>query len=114
MNRAGLSYKIRSGYRYGEWRFPFDIEYVFKGEKRTEVTIGVEKQFDKLRANYKVIIGERLDLGLDVNYSLNKWLMLSGGYAIYNKRNLHAERLTPSLENGSIYHDFYLRASLTY
>jgi len=114
MNRTGLSYKIRSGYRFGEWRFPIAFEYMFKGENRTEVSFGVEKQFNKLRTNYEVIIGKRLELGLDISYALSKWFMISGGYALYDKRNLHGERLIPSLENGSTYHDIYFRASLTY
>ena len=114
MNRSGLSYKIRSGYRFGEWRFPFAVEYGFEGEKRTEFTFGAEKGFEKITAAFEAIIGKRLDLALDVSYRQNKWLMLSGGYALYDQRNLHGERLIPSLEHGSVYHDFYLRASLTY
>ena len=114
MNRDGLSYKIRSGYRFGEWRFPFAVEYGFEGEKRTEFTFGAEKGFEKITAAFEAIIGKRLDLALDVSYRQSKWLMLSGGYALYDKRNLHGERLIPSLEHGSVYHDFYLRASLTY
>ena len=114
MNRSGLSYKVRSGYRSGAWRFPFALEYVFEGEKRTEFTFGAEKGFEKITAAFEAIIGKRLDLALDVSYRQSKWLMLSGGYALYDKRNLHGERLIPSLEHGSVYHDFYLRASLTY
>jgi hypothetical protein len=114
MNRAGLSYKIRTGYRWGEWRFPFALEYVFEGEKRTEVTFGAEKQFGKLTPAFEAIVGKRLDLALDVSYRQNRWFMISGGYALYDQRNLHGERLIPSLEHGATYHDFYLRASLTY
>ena len=114
MNRSGLSYKIRSGYRFGEWRFPFALEYVFEGEKRTEVGFGAEKQFDNLTTAFEAIIGKRLEFAMDVSYRQSKWLMISGGYALYDERNLHGERLIPSLEHGSTYHDFYLRASLTY
>ena len=114
MNRDGLSYKIRSGYRFGEWRFPFAVEHVFEGEKRTEVGFGAEKQFDNLTTAFEAIIGKRLEFAMDVSYRQSKWLMISGGYALYDERNLHGERLIPSLEHGSTYHDFYLRASLTY
>ena len=114
MNRSGLSYKVRSGYRSGAWRFPFALEYVFEGEKRTEFTFGAEKQFDKLTTAFEAIIGKRLEFAIDVSYRQNKWFIISGGYALYDQRNLHGERLIPSLEHGSAYHDFYLRASLTY
>lgn len=114
MNRSGLSYKIRSGNRLAEWRFPFALEYVFEGEKRTEFTFGAEKRFEKITAAFGAIIGKRLDLALDLSYRQSKWLMLSSGYALYDQRNLHGERLIPSLEHGATYHDFYLRASLTY
>jgi len=114
MNRSGLSYKIRSGYRFGEWRFPFAVEYGFEGEKRTEFTFGAEKGFEKITAAFEAIIGKRLEFAMDVSYRQSKWLMISGGYALYDQRNLHGERLIPSLEHGSVYHDFYLRASLTY
>ncbi len=114
MNRDGLSYKIRSGYRFGEWRFPFAVEHVFEGEKRTEVGFGAEKQFDKLTTAFEAIIGKRLEFAMEVSYRQSKWLMISGEYALYDERNLHGERLIPSLEHGSVYHDFYLRASLTY
>jgi len=48
MNRSGLSYRIRSGYRFADWRLPFAVEYKFEGEKRTEVSLGAEKHFYKL------------------------------------------------------------------
>jgi len=67
MNRSGLSYKIRSGYRFGEWRFPFAVEYGYEGEKRTEFTFGAEKGFEKITAVFEAIIGKRLDLALDVS-----------------------------------------------
>lgn len=114
MNRDGLSYKIRSGYRNGSWRFPFAVERIFEGEKRTEVSFGAERRFEKLTATVEAIVGQRLDLAVNAKYFANKWLMLSGGYGLYNKQNLYGERVIPSLENGSAYHDLNFRVSLIY
>ena len=114
MNRAGLSYKIRSGYRWQEWRFPFALEHVFEGEKRTELSFGAEKSFGKTTPMIEATIGKRLELTLDMSYRQNRWLMFTGGYALYDQRNLHGERFIPSLENGPTYHEFYLKTSVIY
>ncbi len=114
LTRAGLSYKIRSGYRYDSWRFPVAVEYVFEGESRTEISFGAENQFGDLSAKLQTIIGRKFELELELDYRFNDWFLLSGGYALYDKNNLHGERLIPSLQYGSTYHDIYLRASLVY
>ena len=114
MTRSGLSHKVRSAYRSGSWRFPFAVEHVFEGNRRTEVSFGAEKQYERVEYGLTAIIGKQLEMELDVGYRLDKWFLISAGYALYDVRNLHGERLIPSLEHGSTYHDFYLRASLTY
>ncbi|MBT4053066.1 MAG: SDR family oxidoreductase [Bacteroidetes Order II. Incertae sedis bacterium] len=93
MNRSGLSYKIRSGYRSGEWRFPFAIEYVFEGEKRTEFTVGAEKEFEKITAGFEATVGRHFEFAFDASYRHNERFIISGGYALYDQRNLHGERL---------------------
>ena len=114
MNRDGLSYKVRSAYHDKSWRFPIAVEYVFEGESRTELSIGAESQWKNLSAMLQTIIGKKFELELELGYRLNDWFLLSGGYALYDKNNLHGERLTPSLQYGSTYHDIYLKASLVY
>lgn len=114
MTRSGLSYKVRSGYRMGEWRFPFAVEHVFEGDDRTEVTLGAEKEFEKFTAAFETTLGERFECAMDVSYRQSKRVTVSGGYALYDQRNLHGERLIPSLEGGSIYHDFHAGVSLAY
>ncbi len=114
MTRSGLSHKVRSAYRSGSWRFPFAVEHVFEGNRRTEVSFGAEKRCERVGYGLTAIIGKQLEIELDVSYRLDKWFLISAGYSLYDVRNLHGERLIPSLEHGSAYHDFYLRASLTY
>jgi hypothetical protein len=114
MNRDGLSYQIRSGYNLGEWRFPFAVEHVYEGKKRTEISFGAEKQFDKLTTTFEATVGKRLEFAIDVSYRQNEWFMISGGYELYDKRNLHGERLIPRMEHGPVNHQLYLKASLIY
>ena len=83
-------------------------------ESETKVSFGAEKRCERVGYGLTAIIGKQLEIGLDVSYRLDKWFLISAGYALYDVRNLHGERLIPSLEHGSTYHDFYLRASLTY
>jgi len=114
MNRSGLSYQIRTGYKLGEWRFPFAVEHVYEGEKRTEFSFGAEKQFDKLTTTFESIVGKRLEFAMDVSYRQNEWFMISGGYSLHDKRNLHGERLISSMEHGAVNHQLNLIASLVY
>ena len=73
-----------------------------------------EKEFEKISAAIETTVGNQLELALDASYRQNKWFMISGGYSLYDERNLHGERLIPSLEHGSVYHEFNLRVSLLY
>jgi len=114
MTRSGLSQKVRSAYRSGSWRFPFAVEHVFEGNRRTEVSFGAEKRYERMGVGLTAIVGKQIEVEFDVAYRLDKWFLISAGYALYDVRNLHGERLIPSLEHGSTYHDFYLRASLIY
>lgn len=114
MNRDGLSYKVRSAYRDESWRFPIAVEYVFEGESRTELSIGAESQWENFSAMLQTIIGKKVELELELGYRFDEWFLLTGGYALYDVNNLHGERLIPSLEHGSTYHDAYLRVSLVY
>ncbi len=114
MTRDGLSYKVRSGYRYESWRFPIAVEHVFEGKKRTEVSVGAEKQLEKLSVAVETIIGKELELELELSYRFNDWVRFTSGLALYDANNLHGERLIPSLQYGSKYHDVYIRASLAY
>lgn len=114
ITRDGLSYKIRSGFRYDSWRFPVAVEYVFEGSKRMEVTIGAETAFEKFNAAVETIIGKQLEVELELSYRYSRWLLLAGGYALYNVNNLHGERQIPSLQHGPAYHEIYLRGSLVY
>ncbi len=114
MTSSGLSYKVRSAYSSGSWRFPIALEHVYEGDRRTEVSFGGEKQSARIGYGFKIIVGKQLEMELDVRYRFDKRLLVSAGYGLYDVRNLHGERLIPSLEHGSTFHDLYLRAALIY
>lgn len=114
MTRSGLSYKFSSGYRWGSWRFPVGVERIFEGESRTELSLGGENGAERLGYGFNVVLGKQVEVELEGRYSLDDRFVLSGGYALYDVRNLHGERLIPSLEHGSRFHEFYIRGSLVY
>jgi len=114
MNRQGISYKINSGYRYQEWRFPVSVEYIYEGESQKEITLGAQKKSDKLTSSFEMILGNVFEFSLDASYNLNNKIILSSGYELYNRGNLHGERLIPSLEHGAKFHSIYLKASFAY
>ena len=114
MTRSGLSYRVRSGYQTGAWRFSVAVERVFEGDERTEVSLGVERRTTLLGLAVEATLGEQIELGLEGSYRLNDRLIVSGGYALYDSRNLRGERLIPSLESGARYHDLYVKMSLVY
>ena len=114
MTRSGLSYRVRTGYRTGSWRFPLAVERVFEGDKRTEVSIGAERGLERMHLRARATVGEGIGVALGADYRIRERIDLSAGYALYDSRNLLGERLIPSLEHGSKYHDFFLRLSLAY
>ena len=114
MTRSGLSYKFSSGYRWGSWRFPFAVERVFEGASRTEFSLGGENNAERLGYGFNVVLGKQLEIELEGRYRLDDRIVLAGGYALYDVRNLHGERLIPSLEHGARFHEFYVRGSLVY
>lgn len=114
MTRAGLSYKVRSGYSYESWRFPIAVEHVVEGSKRTEVSLGAEKTLNRVSAITGVVVGQAVEFDLELSYRLDECILLSAGYTLYDVNNLHGERLIPSLEHGSKYHEAFVRISLLY
>ncbi len=114
MTRSGLSYRVGSGLRTGPWRFPVAVEHVFQGEARTELSIGAEKQLGRSELRSRATVGEGFGMALGVDYQLRDRIALSAGYALYDSRNLLGERLIPSLENGTRYHDFFVRLAFAY
>jgi len=114
MTRSGLSYRVRTGYRTGDWQFPLAVERVFEGDKRTEVSIGAERGLERMHVRARATVGEGIGVALGAGYRIRDGVDLSAGYALYDSRNLLGERLIPSLENGSRYHDLFLRASFAY
>jgi hypothetical protein len=114
MTTAGLSHKVRTGFRYGPWRFPIDLEHVYAGETRTEVTVGAERRIGRFFASTAVTVGNVVEPRFDLRYRAHRNLQLSGGYTYYNPNNLNGERHIPSLENRSDFHEVYVGIAVVY
>ncbi len=114
MNAAGLSYQLSTGYRRGRWRIPVAVERVFHGRTRTEFTVGGEWGPGPYHFGTRVTVGERLGAAISVDRRFGDRFLVSGGYALYDTRNLFGERMIPSLESGPRYHDVFVRLGLVY
>jgi len=114
MNRDGLSYRVRVGYRRGGWRFPVAVERLYKGRTRTEASVGLEHSDERMEAGAEITLGKQLGLSVRVAYELRGRVSLTGGYALYDRRNLRGERLIPSLEHGPRYQNLFVGLRLSY
>jgi hypothetical protein len=114
MNRDGLSLKVRSGYGRGAWRFPVSVERIIEGVTTTEVGAGVQRRGTPFGFDVHLTAGRRLEGQFLVRYLLRLALELSGGYTLFDQRNLSGARLIPSLQGGSVYHGVHVRLAFLY
>lgn len=114
MTTAGVSYRVNAGYRRGRWRFPVAVEHVMKGLARTEVSLGGEWGPAPYYLATRLTLGEQVEAAASVNRLIRDRFLVSAGYTLYDTRNLHGERMIPSLESGPRYHDVFLRVGVVY
>ena len=114
MTRRGLSYRVRTGYHTGPWRVPLAVERVFEGDAATEVTIGVERNLSRTYLRARATVGDGFGLAAEADYRVKERVALTAGYALYDSDNMLGERMIPSLEGGSRYHDLFVRVSFAY
>ena len=69
-SRRGISYKLRSGYRWHRWTFPFAVEHVTKGDMTTEGTLGVRYDADQYAVTFTSIVGRSGGAGVEFDYYL--------------------------------------------
>ncbi len=114
MNTAGLSYKIRSGYNYGAWRWPVALEFVYSGDSRAELFVGAERVLFGTFVSLGMTVGEVIAPQLDLHYGVHDNVRLTAGYSYYNRKNLRGERSIPSLEHGDGFHEVYAGVAVVY
>jgi hypothetical protein len=90
------------------------VERVFKGDARTELTVGAEWGPGPYYIGTRVTLGERVGAAFSVRRLVADRFLVSGGYTLYDSHNLFGERMIPSLESGSRYHDVFLRVGVVY
>ena len=114
MNRDGLSLKVRSAARFGDFRMPFALERLYHGDARTEVTVGGEGQFERSRWRADLIVGRALGFSAEWSYAVEGRLHIAAGVTQRSERNLHGERHIPSLEGGATYRGLHGRLTWRY
>jgi len=65
-------------------------------------------------ASVGATIGRVVEPRLDLRYHVLENVRLSAGYTYYNPKNLNGERLIPSLENRSDFHEAYVGLAVVY
>jgi len=106
----GLSYKVRSAFRWGDWYFPFALETVTKGGSGSEVSMGVvkkDKQSDAPLEYSVMLIGPNLETYV-------RWDYLTLGLSHHHVASLHGERQIMDLTKRNTNQEFWLRVSYYY
>jgi hypothetical protein len=92
----GISYHIQSAYRINPTLYiPFGYEFVFKGGRGHEFTVGVAKNFPSfyhLTVKGNVRLGSGIGGNASLSIPLTKRGCLSGGVSVLNARQLFGER----------------------
>ena len=117
----GISYKISSGYRVGEnLVFPVAIEFVAKGDKAFESTIGFYKKLPNFGdASFKgnILISNEGEFGgkLQVEIPVADYFYIGGGVEYYNAKTLYGMRNIPHQENKKMSDtEFWIQGGLRY
>lgn len=99
LTTSGLSLRLLTGYRSGRTTFPFTIEQVYKGDPRTEVSVGFRHTFPA--APIPLTLGTTAYLafegfGFDASarVSLTDYARIDLGLAFLDRNTLHGERNT--------------------
>ena len=114
----GLSYKITSGYRVNEsLDFPISIEFVTKGKKGAEISLGAHykmQHLGHLELSGYVLLGQKLAGGVKAYKPLGERFFVEGVVESIHFKSFYGERNIPSLKNSLRNTAFLLRVGLTY
>tara|TARA_B100000427_G_C15519920_1_gene599854 strand:+ start:3230 stop:4438 length:1209 start_codon:yes stop_codon:yes gene_type:complete len=109
----GPSYRVQSGYRFSaNTHIPVAVEYVFKGEKQAEFTLGFSKRWFRLLKSYSEIrLGEGVGLTQSIGIRAPYFSSIGVGFDYCNFKNLYGERHISSLKNGNADVNFWVSYS---
>tara|TARA_B100001248_G_C27399874_1_gene469239 strand:- start:18187 stop:19365 length:1179 start_codon:yes stop_codon:yes gene_type:complete len=96
INRKGVSYKLKSAYRWDETLIlPFSYEVILHGKEQHEVTLGARKlwkEFHNLTTGANLIMSDGIGGNMYVNYPVLKDWAVTVGLDHYDHKSLHGER----------------------
>jgi hypothetical protein len=106
----GISYKFISGYRVNQSiNIPFAVENVFKGDKRTEYSLGLNLKIKQtILINSNIIYGKKIEGGVRLGYAPFSHLFFYGGFLHNNVHNLNGMRNIQSLEKGDGFTEYFI------
>jgi hypothetical protein len=118
LTSRGVSYKVRSGYRFADGlMLNTALEYVAHGVRTVELTLGVAQPADpsrRARARVAVILGRAVSAECSALVSFNDVSSIGIGLGRYSRKTLYGERNVPSLERGPSSTMLWTRLALHY
>lgn len=118
LNKRGLSYKIKSGYRVdSNFVIPFAVEFIAKGDTQLEATLGIRKRFKALPMwsfGADVRVGEGIGSCLHVAMRPHEHFQFMVGMEQYHEKTLHGERNMPTFKPRTIGYEAWGKLSLVY
>jgi hypothetical protein len=117
-NWSGLSYKIISAYKNGSLTIPFHYEFIQKGVKQSEISLGANYIFDnfglKTLATYNLKKTAK-ELKASLSYELLNYLSTTLGYKRYDINTLDGWRNIPSIKgNKDVFDEYYLTLDIKF
>jgi hypothetical protein len=114
----GVSYKIITGYRVDRrLDFPMSIEFVGKGQKGVEGSIGARLRFpnaDNLEISGYVLFGQEIGAGAKVRIPFEDRFFIEGATETMHFKSFYGQRNVPTLKESLRSNSFMVRAGLMY
>lgn len=110
----GISYKVKSGYRWKDWRFPISVEFVGKGKAQKDIKIGVIKSlphFHNIDVRGDITMGKALGFTAQAIYPVIKNCEIAAGFTHENVKTFEGERNIMSVKKSSSHNQIWGRVS---
>ncbi|MDH4121145.1 MAG: hypothetical protein OEV94_05510 [Deltaproteobacteria bacterium] len=110
LTTRGLSHKIKTGLRFGNWSFPIAYEQVYLGGYGEEYTLGA-RWANAFGLEDTTLAHTRIGTNAE---TLIRWRFVTLGYNLYDGMSLHGERNAISWQRGRWSDEIWARVSYRY
>ncbi len=119
LGTRGASYVLRTGLHGNDTFIPFNLEYVYKGHKSVEATVGYRAIQGESKNGYGVSIALNSDGGYgllgDASIGISKSVSLGFGLSYFSQKSMLGERLIQRyISSSSGGYDLWAKVSAKY